>query len=319
MKIPDAKKTQKRKKHDSKSPSQAQAPVIEANAVVGDSASAQVARRLLDKRPPLTATLRSALRGLATDAQRSELGRQTKARGVLADGVTMAVTVDQLLATFPSLAETYAPARFAYFLESLLALDALLAASTARETKLGAARGIASTGYERAAKARRKLLKRLNRFAGKREAEQQTLSALPAQGRRNEALRQAIEKAVALAEEWLSRKDAASAAHAELAALDAAVIEEARKAAAALDEANVDAALEGRKSSHDSPLVNLEEGNVLLEMAYAMDVLDEAHEDNDVVPRLVPGPATRHALVSSRRPGAEPAAEAPAEPKTTAT
>jgi hypothetical protein len=34
-----------------------------------------------------------------------------------------------------------------------------------------------------------------------------------------------------------------------------------------------------------------------------------------VVPRLVPGPATRHVLVSSRRAPAEPTPEPPAEPK----
>jgi hypothetical protein len=64
--------------------------------------------------------------------------------------------------------------------------------------------------------------------------------------------------------------------------------------------------------TYDSPIVNLEEGNVLLEMAYAMDVFDEAHDDNDVVRRLVPGPATRHVLTSSRRAPTEAAAEAPA-------
>src|SRR6478609_8848967 len=88
----------------------------------GESATsaAKVARKLLAKLTPLGATTRAALRSLATDAQRSDLGRQTKARGVLADGIAMAITIDQQIATFPSLTETYAPRRFAYFLESLL-------------------------------------------------------------------------------------------------------------------------------------------------------------------------------------------------------
>jgi hypothetical protein len=315
MLTPKASKSPKTTKPAPKSSPKSKDLVIQTSAAPSSSASAKITRRLLDKQAPLTAPVRSALRDLATDAQRSELGRQTKARGVLAEGVTMAVAVDQHLATFPSLTETYAPARFAYFLESLLALDALIAAGSAREAKLGAARGVATTGYEQAAKARRRLLKRLDRFAGNRDPEQEALADLPSQGRGNEALREAIEKAVALAEEWLSRKDAASAVQAELAALNEAVITGARSAAAALGVANVDAALEGRKSSHDSPIVNLEEGNVLLEMAYAMDVFDEAHQENDVVPRLVPGPATRHVLASSRRAPAKPAPETPAEPK----
>ncbi|MEP7124142.1 MAG: hypothetical protein ABJE95_24660 [Byssovorax sp.] len=270
-------------------------------AAPGTSSASKVTRRLLDKHPPLPKPLRVALRSLATDAQRSDLGRQTKAVGVLADGVTMAVTIDQHFATFPYLTETYAPQRFVYLLESLLALDALVEASSAREAKLGAARGVATTGYEIAANARRKLLRRLERFAGKRDAERQALNDLPRQGRGNDALREATEKAVTLAREWLRRSDPVQVALAELAGLDQAVIEIAEQAAAALDAAHVDATLEGRKSSHDSPIVNLEEGNVLLEMAYAIDIFDEAHDDNDVVPRLVPGPATRHVLASSPR------------------
>jgi 2-keto-3-deoxy-L-rhamnonate aldolase RhmA len=152
-------------------------------------------------------------------------------------------------------------------------------------------------------------LKRLDRFAGNREAEQKALDELPRQGRGNDALRRAIEEATQLARMWLSRTDAVSVGLAQLAALDQIVIEAASAAAAALDKAHVDATLEGRKSSHDSPIVNLEEGNVLLEMAYAIDIFDEAHGDNDVVPRLVPGPATRHVLSSSRRAPAELAPE----------
>lgn len=276
----------------------------------GTSSASKVTRRLLDKHPPLPKPLRVALRSLASDAQRSDLGRQTKAVGVLADGVSIAVTADQHFATFPYLTETYAPARFAYFLESLLALDALVEAGSAREAKLGAARGVATTGYERAALARKKLLKRLERFAGKRTAEQDAIDQLPRQGRGNDALRRAVEKAAELARSWLGRQDADEVTLAQLAGLDHAVIAIAEQAAAALDAAHVDATLEGRKSSHDSPIVNLEEGNVLLEMAYAIDIFDEAHEDNDVVPRLVPGPATRHVLASSpRRALADPTPE----------
>ena len=282
------------------------------NSSEGMTSAAKVARTLLDKLPPIGATTRAALRSLATDAQRSDLGRKTKARGVLADGVAMAVTIERQIATFPSLSETYAQARFAYFLESLLALDALIESSGAREAKVGAARGTAATAYDQADKARSTLLKRLKRFAGLRKAELAELDLVPAKGRTNDELGRSIDKAVALAQTWRGRKDAASVEIATLAALDEAVVTSAITAAAALGGAHVDASLEGRKASHDDPIVNLEEGNVLLEMAYAMDVFDEAHDDNDVVPRLIPGPSTRHVLSPTARAAGAPAPDAPA-------
>jgi hypothetical protein len=300
-----AKKTAKKKSSTKKSSSSPKLPA-------GESTYSEVIRHLLDKLPPLHATMRAALRSLASDADRSELGCQTKARGVLPEGVSMAVRIDRALGTFPSVAEAYPKARFAYFLESLLALDALVAASDSSKEKIGAARGAATTQHDRAAKARRKLIKRLGRYAGLREAERKELAALPPQGRTNEDLRRSIQKAADLAESWLARKDAESAALAHAAALDDGLVKRAREAAAALGGADVGATLEGRRSSHDSPVVNLEEGNVLLEMDHAIDVFEEEHEENDVVPRLIPGPATRHVLGKSARRGANGEAATPA-------
>jgi hypothetical protein len=277
----------------------------------GATSAAKLSRKLLDKLSPIGATTRTTLRSLATDAQRSNLGRQTKAPGVLADGVTMAITIDQQIATFPSLTETYALPRFAYYLESLLALDALIQGSGAREAKLGAARGTAASAYERADKARTKLLKRLKRFAGGRDAEGNEINSVPPKGRTNDELSGSIGKAVEIAQAWLARTDEVNVEAAKLAVLDHAVITNAITTAAELGGAHVDAALEGRKNSNDSPIVNLEEGNVLLEMAYAMDVFEEAHDDNDVVPRLIPGPATRHVLAPTVRAAGKTAPEAP--------
>jgi hypothetical protein len=287
-----------------------------------DSDAAKVLHHLLTKLPPLDPTTREAFRSLAPDSRRADLGRKTKARGVLADGVAMAVTIDRTLASFPSLSATYTPERFAYFLESLLALDALLAASTSREQKLGAARGAALSERDRAVQARRRLLARLDRFAGEREPERRALDSVPPQGRTNDELRASIQQLIELADSWIARSDPASIALRRAAALEQGMVDQAREAAKALGEANVGATLEGRKTSNDAPIVNLEEGNVLLSMMYAMDVFDEAHDENDVIPRLVPGPATRHALRSPIRaaepegaPGAEPPADAsPAGP-----
>lgn len=303
------KKTEKKTEKKSKEAAAKSPPNVGAASM---TSAAKVARRLLDKLSPLGSATRAALRSLATDAQRSDLGRQTKARGVLSDGISMAISIDQQIATFPSLTDTYVLPRFSYFLESLLALDALIEGSSAREAKVGAARGTAATAYERADKARTKLLKRLKRFAGLRPTELEELALIPAKGRSNDELRRSIDKAVALAEAWRGRTDAENVEIAALAALDEAVVTKAITAAGALDGAHVDAALEGRKTSRDSPIVNLEEGNALVEMAYAMEVFEEAHEDNDVVSRLIPGPATRHVLAPTVRAAAEAAPDAPA-------
>lgn len=309
--MPDTKSKKTSKKAEKKSKDAAATSSPKTTTEAGTSA-AELARKLLDKLSPLGATTRAALRSLATDAQRSDLGRQTKARGVLGDGVTMAITIDQQIATFPSLTETYVLPRFAYFLESLLALDALIEGSGAREEKLGAARGTAANAHERADKARTKLLNRLKRFAGKRDAETKEIDGVPAKARTNDDLSRSIGKAVELAQSWRVRTDAVNVEAAKLAVLDEAVIMNAITTAAALGGAHVDAALEGRKNANDSPIVNLEEGNVLLEMAYAMEVFEEAHEENDVVSRLIPGPATRHVLAPTGRTAAKAAPEAPA-------
>ena len=135
---------------------------------------------------------------------------------------------------------------------------------------------------------------------------------MPAKGRTNDELGRSIDKAVALARSWLARTDPQSVEHAAVAVLDDTIVMNAVDCAAGLGGAHVEAALERRKSSNDSPIVNLEEGNVLIEMAYAMDVFEEAHADNDVVARLIPGPATRHVLAPKGRAPAKAAPEAPA-------
>lgn len=105
------KATKKSEKATKKSQAKADIAADHASPAPGSSSASKVTRRLLDKHPPLAKSLRVALRTLASDAQRSDLGRQIKAVGVLAEGVTMAVSIDQHFSTFPYLTETCAPAR----------------------------------------------------------------------------------------------------------------------------------------------------------------------------------------------------------------
>ena len=75
------------KKADKKKNKNAETKSSPKSGIKGATSAAKLTRKLLDKLPPIGATTRAALRSLATDAQRSDLGRQTKAPGVLADGV----------------------------------------------------------------------------------------------------------------------------------------------------------------------------------------------------------------------------------------
>ena len=100
-----------------------------------------------------------------------------------------------------------------------------------------------------------------------------------------------------LAESWQERPtDAAKAlvASVELSPCD---VEAARAAAKALlAAASEEPQSSGRISVRDLPTVNRAEGRVLLEMRIAMRFFERAHRENSIVPKLVPGPATRAVL-----------------------
>jgi hypothetical protein len=100
--------------------------------------------------------------------------------------------------------------------------------------------------------------------------------------------------------------------------LTPALVASTRHAGKALAGSAAEASLAGPRVARDSPLVNREEGGVLLEMAAAMEAFEEAHEDNAAVQRLVPGPSVRHALGyrpngKASKQDAEPA-DPPADP-----
>lgn len=66
----------------------------------------------------------------------------------------------------------------------------------------------------------------------------------------------------------------------------------------------------GNLIARDSPLVNRDEGDVLLEMAEAMRRLELARDDNPAIKKLIPGPAARHVLASRPKKAAATADEA---------
>ena len=100
------------------------------------------------------------------------------------------------------------------------------------------------------------------------------------------------------------------------AGLTLAEVQAAETAAATLVQATTGKTLEGAVIVRDSPAVNRIEGRVLLEMRAAMRVFSKANALNKHIPKLVPGEATRGALISRSKKAsdddAEPEADAPA-------
>ena len=103
----------------------------------------------------------------------------------------------------------------------------------------------------------------------------------------------------------------------DAAGLSNEMVEEARSRAASLANASADATLEGTAKHLDAPPVNAAEGRVLVEMREAMRLFGEANERTAVVPKLIPGPATRHVLGARRSSGGSesPGPSAPTPPQ----
>jgi hypothetical protein len=248
--------------------------------------------------PSLDATERAAYRALATDEQRSHLGRQTKAERVLNEATRWAIQIDDELRLHTDALEYYSAERFAYYLERVQALHERLSAEEARRVAVGQKRGTAVSQRDFAVQIRRRLIGRMKSFAGERDAECGQLEAAIGTIDTDDNLGKSIAVLASLATSWIARTDATSQVHAKDAGLTQARIAEAVRAAKTLTAAGVDASMGGNLPARDSPVVNRDEGDVLLEMGEALRRLDLARDDNPAVKKLIPGPATRQVLAS---------------------
>jgi hypothetical protein len=252
----------------------------------------------------------AAFASLATDARRSELGKQTKAADVLSQSVAVAVAIDAAFrAERATVARHYSVSRFRFLLDAVGELGASLAAPVAGAGRVEATR--AAKTLEANAKAlKKRLVRAIESFAGEREVEGAALdAAMSAHQGDSDPLASTIGALATLANKWLARKDAKSAVLVAAAGLSSALVDEAMASARAYAEGSAEVALAGRRAGNDSPLVNLKEGAVLVEIIEADRAFSALAEDtNGVIQRLPLGKALRR--VARSRPKRAATAEA---------
>jgi len=161
---------------------------------------------------------------------------------------------------------------------------------------VGAARGTAASRREAALTARDALLSPLRTFAGERATESEALDTATGVIDPDDRLGESLADLAALARKWLALTDEDSVFLAAEAGLTADLATTAITAAKALTGSAADAKLEGYVAGKDTPLINLTEGGVLLEMKEAMRLFNEAHARYPAVKKLSPGPSTRSVL-----------------------
>ncbi len=277
--------------------------------------------KLLARYVPNTPDEAAAYASLASDSRRSALGGATKARDVLREAVDVAVAIDGAFKNYAaSVGSRYAPSRFRFLLDSIEALGESLGAPAA-----GAGRGDATTTAAALAVSARgdkkRLIRAMQSFAGQREDEKAALDDA-----RGEATGEADPLAVSigalatLARKWLDKKDTTSTILLASAGLTRAVVDQAMASARAYATGAGDVALAGRRARNDSPLVNLKEGGVLVEIIEADHAFDSlAEETNGVIARLPLGQALRRVARATpkgaaKEPPAPPPPPAPAPP-----
>lgn len=309
----------KTKKKPAPAPSKPTTKLGAAKATNGAASAAPVTRvdtvlqALTAQWDQLTNDERRVFEAKYSDAQCETKGGGTRSEGVLSEGVGWVATIGKALPEFPVELRRYSRSRFAWLLECLRKL----ADERALQQTSGGAAVVLKTAVEQrekaASAARRELVDTLEELVEGDAPEEEALSNALGLTDRPDRIVASIGTLADYARTWLARTDAVSRKRVELASLTQAEVETAENAAAALAQATAGKTLEGTAIVRDSPAVNRIEGRVLLEMRAAMRVFNKANALNKRIPKLVPGSATRRALVSRSGKGSgDDVAEAPA-------
>lgn len=272
--------------------SQAAPPVTRADTVL---------QALSSKQDALSNDERALFAARYSDAKCEAKGVGTRSEGVLSEALGWAPTIDKALASFPVELRRYHRARFAWYLECV---RKLAEARTLQQAKGGAA-VVLKTAVDQAMKAalaaRKEVVDSLEELVEGDEVEEAALSGALGSTDRPDRLVESMGSVCAYAHRWLARTDAASKTRVKWAGLTLAEVQSAENAAATLAQATAGKTLEGAVIVRDSPAVNRIEGRVLLEMRAAMRVFNKANALHKQIPKLVPGDATRSALISRPR------------------
>jgi hypothetical protein len=246
--------------------------------------------------PPLMADVRAALDSLATDEDRARRGAKTKGPTVLAEGTRWASQISAELKKHPGAQDHYPAERLTYLVERLQRLqDQLTAERTHRasqDTKVGAV----VDGRTAVMHARKTLIRKMAKFAGQRAVELRELKNALGETDTTEKLAASVKSLTDLARSWRARTDTNSVVLTRTSGLTDAAVQAALDAARALAASGSDATIAGQRAGRDTTAVNVLEGAVLLEMKQALRDFNDAHEDNPLVPRLVPIPSLRAGL-----------------------
>jgi hypothetical protein len=262
----------------------------------------------------------AALDALLDDPTRVALGAKTKGAGVFKDGVAWAVIADKALRESPAaVTAKYPVERFQYYLDRLAALDSAVSTQETTRGDKGTGKGTVAQRETALRKVREDLLFHLDRFAGRRQEENAALDTARGRSDNLDLLGKSIADLVTLGRSWLQRTDAAAQGLAKLAGVTPTLLDAAVASANDLTGAAADVTLAGRDRATDLPAVNLVEGTVLFEMAELMATFNLLNKRSPLVPRLIPGSATRHVLApQAKAKAAEPAKPAAVQPATAA-
>lgn len=274
---------------------------------------------LLAQQPGIEEVQRGAYAALLGPVQADELGKKTRAADVLADAVRWAVQMDADLRKYPA-ALRYSRARFAFFLESVKALEETIGATEERQKKISSRRDAAGEREAAAKRVRDELVEALRTFAGRRPDERAALEEALGQTDSTEKLLVSLNALRALGQSWLKRDDDVSRVLLAEAGIDGALLARVREATMAVRDAATGATVEGRARVADPPEVNRIEGRVLFEMKEARRIWNGANARIGLVQKLTPSPSIRHAFDRAGRtddpsaPPLQPGTPAPTEP-----
>jgi hypothetical protein len=130
----------------------------------------------------------------------------------------------------------------------------------------------------------------MERFAGRREADEALLSEARGETTSDVLLVSSIKTLVALAVKWVAT---GLPTLLEAANLTSGLLDEVRSAANALASAGASVTEVGTAPKRDTPAVNFVEGWVLEEMLRVHEDVDAAREESPIIERLIPSAATR--------------------------
>jgi hypothetical protein len=267
--------------------------------------------RVRTELPEPSAAQTRALRRVFSAQRCQRIGATTKAVEVATEArralLGSAATVREHGATI-----RYLPARLRFAMDLVAALES----SIERQQSELAKRSFASSRRQRAERdcraARREIVKAFASVVSADEASERAFGEARAQRSTPDDIAASTKKLAALAKSWIDHRDEDLRELAALQRIDAALVEGATNAAAALERAIDVKSLAGAASVTDDATTNELEGRVLLELGALYSAVEDNRTDTKIpLPRL--GKATLRALRKSDEPSAAKPPPAPAE------